>query len=84
MRLIENRPLLLARLAVSFAKYFIIVGYALFVLRRFGTLLTSLPLAEGAALLFVGGLGCFFIVKSLDAWLASFEARRNRADRKAI
>jgi hypothetical protein len=78
MRLIGDRPVFLARLAVTFAKYFIMVTYVLFVLRRFGTVLTALPFAEGVLLLLAGGVGCFFIVKSLDAWLASFEARPNK------
>jgi hypothetical protein len=83
MKLIEDRMGLLARLAVTFAKYFVVVGYVLFVLRRFGTLLTVLPLAEGVLILLVGGVGCFFIVKRLDAWLASFDTGRTRAHGKA-
>ena len=84
MRLIEDRPGLLARMAVTFAKYLVMVGYGLFVLRRFGTLLTTLSLAEGLLLLLVGGLGCCFVVQTLDAWLVSFEARRNRSRGKTI
>jgi hypothetical protein len=76
MKLVEDQGAFFARLTVAFVKYFTVLAYALFVLRRFGTLLTALPPIEGVLLLVVSAAGCFFIVKSLDARLASFVAQR--------
>jgi hypothetical protein len=71
MNQLEHRRRLVPRLAVTFLQYFVVVAYVLFVLRRFGTLLTALPLAEGLILLLLGAAGCFLIVRCLDAWLAA-------------
>ena len=57
-------------------KYFVGLGYLLWVLGRFGTVLSALPFVEGLLLLLLGAVGCFYIVRSLDLWLVAFEAQR--------
>jgi hypothetical protein len=76
MKFVEDRRVFGALLLVTFFKYFVVVGYLLLVLRRFGTLLTALPVVEGLALLIAGAAGCLFIIRGLDRWLASYEARQ--------
>jgi hypothetical protein len=74
---------LTARALVTFTQYFLGIGYLLWALGRFSSVVAALSLVEALLLLVVGAVGCYYQLTCLGRWLTTFEGQRQARRRKA-